>query len=325
MGLKLNRTKKKHFLLSFLYRINKLVPLNSKRKLKLLLDLEWIFYRLASEESAKIFPYENHPSYLYSKKFLLKKITKDYAVLEIGCASGGISNYIANISQPSIFLINVDGVDIPWTVSLTDPLLNIIENEVRKSSANDDLKISHHNIPVKTADLKLVYDNAPVVANAFEKLISDIAEKSTSIEFSLQELQEVISDQVIGIISEKTRTTVSELNILSPSEIISLREIKIDNIYDTETLILELDIPLERSDTSDISVISANEIASVSEIDVTEITEISTTEDIESTSSEDILLTKEKEFDSPEEVVNTSALESAVDEDLAETTETESF
>ena len=102
MGLKLNRTKKKHFLLSFLYRINKLVPLNSKRKLKLLLDLEWIFYRLASEESAKIFPYENHPSYLYSKKFLLKKITKDYAVLEIGCASGGISNYIANKAKKVI-------------------------------------------------------------------------------------------------------------------------------------------------------------------------------------------------------------------------------
>lgn len=50
MGLKLKRNKKRNWLLSILYKINaSWFFLTSEKKLRLYLDLAWIFSRLAHE------------------------------------------------------------------------------------------------------------------------------------------------------------------------------------------------------------------------------------------------------------------------------------
>ncbi len=94
MGIKLQRKKPRIFITSILYRMIKL-PLSNSRKLKLFLDLEWIFARLAHEMSFKIYPPQTHPIRVYAKNFLLDFVTEQQSVLDLGCGSGDISNIIA--------------------------------------------------------------------------------------------------------------------------------------------------------------------------------------------------------------------------------------
>ncbi len=91
MGIKLSRKKPKNFLLSLIYRLQKLLPMSSKAKFKLFLDLEWIFDRLSHEESFKNYSPNQHPPRLLSIKFLLPNFTSNDTVLDLGCNSGDIS------------------------------------------------------------------------------------------------------------------------------------------------------------------------------------------------------------------------------------------
>ena len=95
MGIKLNRKKSKLFILSFFYRIHKLLPLSNKRKFRLYLNLEWIFDRLAHEMSFKIYSPETHPVRTKSKDFILQKISSESVVLDLGCNLGDIGFVIA--------------------------------------------------------------------------------------------------------------------------------------------------------------------------------------------------------------------------------------
>ncbi|KJS07069.1 MAG: hypothetical protein VR77_02320 [Flavobacteriales bacterium BRH_c54] len=62
MGLHLKREKERVLLLSLIYRFSKLLAiLKPKTRFNLYLTLEWIFDRLAHEESFNYFSYENHP------------------------------------------------------------------------------------------------------------------------------------------------------------------------------------------------------------------------------------------------------------------------
>jgi len=99
MGIKISRTKPRNILLSLLYRIHKLLPLSAKTKFRLYLDLEWIFDRLAHETSFKIYSEKEHPVRTYSKEFILKKITNEHNVLDLGCKYGQMSNYLAEKSK----------------------------------------------------------------------------------------------------------------------------------------------------------------------------------------------------------------------------------
>lgn len=96
MGIRLNRKKKRHYLLSFFYRLDKLIVLKDKFKLKLYLDLEWIFSRLSHEYSFKIYNSKNHPIRVYSSDFILKAVNSTDKVLDLGCKQGAISKIISS-------------------------------------------------------------------------------------------------------------------------------------------------------------------------------------------------------------------------------------
>lgn len=69
MGLQLKRAKTRNLLLSVIYRMQRLLPFSSERRLRLWLDLEWIFDRLAHEESFRYYQVQQHPFRRYSREF----------------------------------------------------------------------------------------------------------------------------------------------------------------------------------------------------------------------------------------------------------------
>ena len=105
MGLKLKRKKKKHFLLSFIYRLNKFIPINKRSKLKLFLDLEWIFNRLALEYSFKNYSHDNHPNRVHSGEYILNNINSSERVLDLGCKQGDIAKIISTKAK---YVLGID-------------------------------------------------------------------------------------------------------------------------------------------------------------------------------------------------------------------------
>lgn len=99
MGVKLERDKNRHWLLSIIYRAQKLLPLGKENKLRLFLDLEWIFDRLSHEASFRNYQPEEHPVRMHSKRFIMQRIDKDKRVLDIGCKHGEIADFIAESAQ----------------------------------------------------------------------------------------------------------------------------------------------------------------------------------------------------------------------------------
>jgi ubiquinone/menaquinone biosynthesis C-methylase UbiE len=95
MGIKTPRQKPRTFLLSFLYRLQRILPLSHTVKLKLFLNLEWIFNRLSHETSFKVYTPENHPVRQFSKKFLFDNLDPSSSVLDLGCHEGDLSFIIA--------------------------------------------------------------------------------------------------------------------------------------------------------------------------------------------------------------------------------------
>ena len=103
MFLKFARTKKRHFLLSLFYKLDTFFPLSKERKLKLYLDFEWIFERLAHEKSFLVF--KEHPVRKRSFEFLKSKLTQDHSVLDLGCNTGDLAYQISTCVK------NVVGID----------------------------------------------------------------------------------------------------------------------------------------------------------------------------------------------------------------------
>lgn len=99
MGIKLKRKKKKIMLLSVAYAVKKILPLSAKAKLKLFLNLEWIFDRLSHEESFRYYKPNMHPIRIKSKEFILNGIQSDDVVLDLGCNLGEISYFIAEKAE----------------------------------------------------------------------------------------------------------------------------------------------------------------------------------------------------------------------------------
>jgi SAM-dependent methyltransferase len=95
MGVRIPRKKRRVGLLSLLYRVDRLLPLSERRKLKLYLDLEWIFDRLAMESSFRYYPPEAHPHRRFANSFLLRRLAPDMRVLDLGCAKGDVARVLA--------------------------------------------------------------------------------------------------------------------------------------------------------------------------------------------------------------------------------------
>jgi SAM-dependent methyltransferase len=106
MGVKLPRQKESLLIIRFFYLLNRLIPLSDYTKLKLFLNLEWIFDRFSHEYSFKYFTIEEHPIRIYTKKLLEKLISKKYRVLDLGCHEGKMSNYLADIAYEVVGVDN---------------------------------------------------------------------------------------------------------------------------------------------------------------------------------------------------------------------------
>ena len=87
MTIKMERKKKRIFLKSFLYRLIKL-PIPVKTKLRLFLNLEWIFERLSLETSWAYFAAEQHPMKTLNRRFLLDCVDSSQSILDLGCKYG---------------------------------------------------------------------------------------------------------------------------------------------------------------------------------------------------------------------------------------------
>lgn len=91
MAMKFPRKKGRNLLLSLIYKCDKILPFSKKGKLRLYLDLEWIFDRLAHEQSYKVFGKEDHPVRGISAEFLLGHLEADHEVMDLGCNSGDLT------------------------------------------------------------------------------------------------------------------------------------------------------------------------------------------------------------------------------------------
>jgi SAM-dependent methyltransferase len=110
MGIKLARAKKKKGLVRFFYLIDKLLPLGKKRKLRLYLNLEWIFDRFSHEYSFKNYAPDEHPVRTNTKDFLLRYILPEHHVLDLGCNRGDMAVYLA---QHARMVVGVDYNPVP--------------------------------------------------------------------------------------------------------------------------------------------------------------------------------------------------------------------
>lgn len=95
MGVTNRRGKPRHFLMSVLYRLKKLMPLSKRGKVILFLDLAWIFQRFAEESVATDYRSGKYPS--LRNAFLLDRIRPTDRILDLGCGSGELTATIAEL------------------------------------------------------------------------------------------------------------------------------------------------------------------------------------------------------------------------------------
>jgi SAM-dependent methyltransferase len=95
MGVKLPRAKARNLLLSFCYRLMRLPVMSTHKKMRLMLDLNWIFWRLAHEQSHRLIDYKAHPSRLKSRDFIVQHLWPEAKVLDLGCGNGMVAEFLA--------------------------------------------------------------------------------------------------------------------------------------------------------------------------------------------------------------------------------------
>ena len=112
MGMVLPREKSSSLLLRSFYFLSRLPIGNPKQRLRLFLDLEWIFRRFSDEESCRVFDNTDHPNMTTSQRFFLPYIKDSFSVLDVGCADGTHSLAIAQRAR------SVTGIDYsPETIA----------------------------------------------------------------------------------------------------------------------------------------------------------------------------------------------------------------
>ena len=87
------RAKPRNLLASLFYRLDRILPLSRQRKVRLYLDLEWIFQRFVFEQAHDLYPAGAFP--VRRSAFLLDAIRPGERVLDLGCANGEITALIA--------------------------------------------------------------------------------------------------------------------------------------------------------------------------------------------------------------------------------------
>lgn len=108
MGVILARKKRRNWLVTLLYRVSRLIPAGSRFRLSLFLDLEWIFERLALEESFRVFDRQVHPVRTTCLQFLERHLRPTDRVLDLGCKHGELSALMAPLCR-EVIGIDLDG------------------------------------------------------------------------------------------------------------------------------------------------------------------------------------------------------------------------
>ncbi len=103
---KFKRKKKFNLINSLFYFLDKILFIPRKKKIKFYLNLNFIFKRLAYENSFKEFKY-SHPSTLNTINNIKRYIKPNYRILDIGCGSGFIGYSLANFAK-KIICIDLD-------------------------------------------------------------------------------------------------------------------------------------------------------------------------------------------------------------------------
>ena len=145
MGLKLKRNKPRNLKLSLAYQFKKYLPISSKKKLKLFLDLAWIFSRLAHEQ---IFTTKLDKKYDPKTDFLVKHLPDDAKVLDIGCGSGYVikrmlpkTKHIVGVDYDQAAINNAQKLFEENTIRLIcDDVFNFLQQE---SDQFDLIVLSH--------------------------------------------------------------------------------------------------------------------------------------------------------------------------------------
>lgn len=82
-------------MLSFAYRLSRLPFVPERTMFRLLLDLHWIFWRLAMERGERIFGFRNEAMRRRNIEFLLNRTQPKHRVMDLGCKHGHISALLA--------------------------------------------------------------------------------------------------------------------------------------------------------------------------------------------------------------------------------------
>lgn len=127
MRLKLERKKKRNLKLSLAYRLSKLLPMSSDKKLKFFLDMSWIFHRLAHEETFRSTVYIGGNAL---NTFLLDGVPAECSLLDIGCGKGYIMKQLQTKTN-NILGVDYNKEDIEYLAQhLPHPNIKVICDDI---------------------------------------------------------------------------------------------------------------------------------------------------------------------------------------------------
>lgn len=95
MKFHFKRKKSRQIFVSIINRTSKLPIMGGKRKLRLFLNLNWIFWRLSLEQADKVYGFSDESMRRKNLNFLTTKLKPGFKVMDLGCKYGRISQIIA--------------------------------------------------------------------------------------------------------------------------------------------------------------------------------------------------------------------------------------
>jgi len=105
MKFHFTRKKQRNLLVSVINRFFKLPIIGGHTKLKLFLNINWIFWRLSLEQADKVYGFTDDSMRRKNLNFLLHKIKNNHTIMDLGCKFGRISSILA---ENSYSVIGVD-------------------------------------------------------------------------------------------------------------------------------------------------------------------------------------------------------------------------
>lgn len=226
MGQRFNRRKKRHWLLSIAYKINKILWLPSKTKVNLYLNLEWIFNRLSHEMSFSQYNALEHPFRQQTMNFLSKHINASNSILDLGCKYGEISFLLSKLAK---YVVGIDYDQIAIERAKKSYRCDVLEfyhaeahEFLKKSSKKFDILILSHvlehldepgkfinrfkgffkSIYIEVPDFEATYLNQYRLRIGNELLYTDIDHIS---EFDRDEITSLINESGLEIIDSELR------------------------------------------------------------------------------------------------------------------------